>query len=63
MNEEINMEIVEKYQNIASFQNKEQYLLYEANANLETLEYILNDETDEEMADFVEMVITITKEE
>jgi len=58
----VDMSVVEKYSNFASFNSRENYLIHEAKANKDTLEYLLNDESDESMAELIRMLLSDKEE-
>ncbi len=55
--EDVDLSILEKYNSFLSFSSREGYLADEADANIATLQAILNDESDNEMARFISMLI------
>ena len=53
----VDMDIVEMYCNLSSFSARENYLLHEVSPNHATLEFLYNDESDEEMAEFLSFLL------
>lgn len=56
--EEIDQSIMEQFANLSSFSKRETFLLENKDKiNLATLESLHDNETDDEMADFIKMII------
>lgn len=56
--EEIDQSIMEQFANLSSFSKRETFLLEnKGEINLATLESLHDNETDDEMADFIKMII------
>ena len=63
MNISTNMRIVEKYDSFISDDKRESYIINEADANIATLQYLLNEESNNELAETLESLIKELEEE
>jgi len=55
-NQELNFKIIDRYTNLNNFDKRESLLINEE-PNLATLQFLLNEETDNELAKFIEILI------
>lgn len=55
-NQELNFKIIDRYTNLNNFDKRESLLINEE-PNLATLQFLLNEETDNELAKFIEILM------
>ncbi len=58
----VDTEIIEKYTNFSKDDDRLHYIAVDVNPNAETLQFLLNEEQDDELADLLEQMIERLKE-